>query len=258
MEIIQIPILSDNYTFLLRSDKGEVACVDPGEAEPVRRELHKRGWTLNFIWNTHHHPDHIGANLILQKEFGVRIFGSKSDAKRIPGIQVQLSDGDHFCFGSEEVKVFATNGHTKGHIVYWLPNSKVLFCGDVIFSLGCGKLFEGTPQEMWKSLDLLRNLPEDTVVYTAHEYTQENALFAIKAEPGNAELVSRIAEVNQLRSEEKPTVPTSIGLEKRTNPFLRAESEEIKSRFHVQGKENWEVFRTVREAKDRFDRGDAV
>lgn len=253
MEIVQIPVMVDNYVYLLRSDQGEVAIVDAGVAEPVRRELHKRGWTPNFIWNTHHHRDHIGANLALQKEFSLEIYGSKKDRARIPGIQKEFSDGDRFLFGSEEVHVFSVDGHTLGHIAFWIPSSNALFCGDTIFSLGCGKLFEGSAQQMWASLEKLRALPDATRIYCAHEYTQENALFAVKAEPGNKELLGRIGEVNLLRSEGRPTVPSTMAEEKKTNPFLRPESREIQKYLGVSGKSNWEIFGLTREAKDRFD-----
>lgn len=253
MEIVQFPILSDNYCFLVRSSEGEVAVVDPAAAEPIRRELHKRDWKLDYIWNTHHHRDHVGANLELKKEFGARIIGSKKDRARIPGIDIEMSQGDSFFFGEEEVKVLSADGHTIGHIVFWVPSSKALFCGDLLFSLGSGKLFEGSAAQMWESLSKVLAMPEETMIYCAHEYTQENALFAVRAEPSNLDLKARIAEVNLLRAEGKATVPMPLWLEKKTNPFLRVRSAEIQSVLGCAGKSDSEILGIIREAKDQFD-----
>lgn len=251
-EIVQIPVLQDNFVYLLREPGGKVACVDPAVAEPVRRELDKRGWKLDFIFNTHHHRDHVGANLQLQAAFACEIYGAAKD-ERIPGKSRSLKHGDEFLFGQEKVKVFGCDGHTIGHIAYWLPESKALFSGDTIFSLGCGKLFEGTAEMMWESLGRLRELPGDTLIYGAHEYTLENADFAIQAEPNNPELVARILEAKQQRSEGKNTVPTTVSKEKATNPFLRPESPEIQARLGAKGKNLWQIFGITREKKDHFD-----
>lgn len=255
IEVHQLPVLSDNFAYILREPaSGLVAAVDTPDARPIIRFLEKQNWKLDFIFNTHHHRDHVGGNLELQERYGPAvIFGSKKDRARIPGIEVELSPGDEFLFGQERVKVFGADGHTVGHIVYWMPESQALFVGDTIFSLGCGKLFEGTPQEMWKTLSALRELPDDTLVYGAHEYTLENAAYALLAEPGNQALRARVKECEALRAIGKPTVPSTLASEKACNPFLRPESPEIQRNVGAVGKPLWEVFGATRAAKDEFD-----
>lgn len=254
MEIIQLPALQDNYAYLVHDEaSGKTAAIDTPSAEVLRKELTKRGWRLDAIFNTHHHRDHVGSNLALKEEFGSVIYGSKKDRARIPGLDKELSDGDEFYFGREKVQVFAADGHTRGHIVYYMPSSNALFCGDVIFSLGCGKLFEGTAEEMWRTLSRLRELPTDTLVYCAHEYTLENAMFALQAEPGNQALHARILEVKDLREKGLPTVPTSLGQEKATNPFLRPESAEIQKNVGAIGLSLPAIFGATRATKDEFD-----
>ncbi|MGZ3696358.1 MAG: hydroxyacylglutathione hydrolase, partial [Bdellovibrionota bacterium] len=186
IEVHQLPALSDNYIYVLREKaSGLVAVVDPSLARPVSDFLRARGWKLDFIFNTHHHRDHVGGNLELKQKFGCEIIGNSGDKARIPGIDRTVSAGQDFLFGEEQVHVFGADGHTRGHIVYWMPDSKALFCGDVIFSLGCGKLFEGNAEEMWATLSRLRDLPDDTLVYCAHEYTLENAAYAFTVDPHN-------------------------------------------------------------------------
>jgi hydroxyacylglutathione hydrolase len=253
IEVIQIPVLQDNFIYLLREPGGLVACVDPAVAGPLRHELAKRDWKLDFIFNTHHHRDHVGANLELKAAYGCKIYGAAKDAARIPGMDIPLKNGDEFLFGAEKIKVIGCDGHTMGHIAYWLPESFALFSGDTIFSLGCGKLFEGTPELMWDSLSRLRDLPPETLIYGAHEYTLENAQFALRVEPGNVDLLARIFEVKSLLSAGKNTVPTTIAQEKATNPFLRPESFEIQNKLGVQGKELWQIFGATRARKDQFD-----
>jgi hydroxyacylglutathione hydrolase len=254
IEVHQLPVLSDNFAYVLREPhSGLVASVDSPDAAAITAFLESRGWGLAFIFNTHHHRDHVGGNRELMERFGCRVFGSAKDVSRIPCIGMKLKGDDEFPFGRETVKVFAADGHTRGHIVYWLPESRALFVGDTIFSLGCGKLFEGTPREMWATLAALRALPDDTLVYGAHEYTLENAAWALTVEPGNPALQARVAEAERQRAENKPTVPTTLGQEKSCNPFLRPESAEIQRHVGAAGGELWEIFGAIRADKDAFD-----
>lgn len=254
MEIVQIPVLQDNYVYLLHSESGETAVIDAAVSEPVCRELARRNWILTEIWNTHHHSDHVGANLELHKKFNLKIRGSAKDKSRIPGINFEHKDGDEFFFGGEGVRVFSVDGHTIGHIAFWLPTSSALFSGDTIFSLGCGKLFEGTAEQMWHSISALMALPESTMIYGSHEYTLENSFFAKKVEPENPDLLTRILQVETLRKNDRPTVPSSLKLEKATNPFLRVDKKEVQKNFHLRGEELWRVFERLRSTKDYFDR----
>lgn len=254
IEVHQLQALSDNYAYILREPKsGLVATVDTPEAAPILRFLEERSWKLDFIFNTHHHRDHVGGNRELIARYGCEVYGSKKDRVRIPGITRELEDGDEFLFGEERVKVFSADGHTIGHIVYWMPGSHALFVGDTIFSLGCGKLFEGSPREMWTTLARLRDLPGDTNVYCAHEYTLENARYALLAEPGNKQLRARVKECQALRAMGKFTVPSTLASEKACNPFLRPESEELQKNVGAVGRPLWEVFGATRAAKDDFD-----
>jgi hydroxyacylglutathione hydrolase len=198
--------------------------VDAAIPEPVWAELDKRGWTLTKILNTHHHMDHVGANLALKEKSGCQIIGPKADENRIPGIDVAVGEGDEVSVGSSKAKVFDVPGHTKGHIAYWFEADNALFCGDTLFAMGCGRLFEGTPAQMYDSLNKFKTLPDETAVYCAHEYTQSNGRFALTVEPDNQALISRMAEVDEKRAKDLPTVPSNIGAEKATNPFMRAAS----------------------------------
>ncbi|MEP4192594.1 MAG: hydroxyacylglutathione hydrolase, partial [Sneathiella sp.] len=229
-----------------------VGIIDPAEAEPVQNKLTELGWTLTHIVNTHHHWDHTGANLELKEKTGCLVVGSKSDASRIPGIDLELSDGDIFEFGTQKAKVFEVSGHTVGHIAYWFEHSDALFCGDTLFALGCGRLFEGSPAQMWDSLKKLLVLPDDTKVYCAHEYTEANAHFAITVDPKNAALMKRFDKILALRAKNIPTVPSTIGDEKATNPFLRPDSPTIREELGMVGSDDVSVFAEIRHRKDTF------
>ncbi|HEY8278125.1 MAG TPA: hydroxyacylglutathione hydrolase [Bdellovibrionota bacterium] len=254
IEVHQLPALSDNFAYVVREkESGLTATIDTPDAKVIADFLDKKGWKLDFIFNTHHHRDHVGGNAELISRYGCKVYGSAKDEKRIPGIEKKLKDGDEFFFGKEKVKVFSADGHTIGHIVYWMPDSNILFVGDTIFSLGCGKLFEGSAQQMWTTLAKLRELPDSTLIYCAHEYTLENAGYAILAEPGNKDLKQRIEECKALRAAGKFTVPSSMASERACNPFLRPESKEIQRNVHAEGQELWQVFGATRESKDEFD-----
>ncbi|WP_037492573.1 hydroxyacylglutathione hydrolase [Sneathiella glossodoripedis] len=253
LQIHQIPVLHDNYLYLIKdiaSDK--VAIVDPAVSDPVLDKLNELGWKLTHILNTHHHMDHTGANLDLKEKTGCTIVGSKSDASRIPGIDVQLSDGDVYEFGESNARIFDVSGHTIGHIAYWFEQSNALFCGDALFALGCGRLFEGTPAQMWESLSKLKTLPDTTQIYCAHEYTEANAKFALSVEPQNTDLQNRYEEIVKLRGANKPTVPSTLADEKRTNPFLRPDSDYIQETLGMRGSNLIDIFAEIRSRKDNF------
>ncbi|MCB9988781.1 MAG: hydroxyacylglutathione hydrolase [Rhodospirillales bacterium] len=223
-EILCLPVLQDNYIWLLIDDSGKTAAIDPALAAPVINALEERGLTLDYILNTHHHWDHTGGNLDLKARYGCTIIGAAHDAHRIPGIDRKVSDGDSVAIGAASTTVMGTPGHTSGHICYHFADNKALFCGDTLFSMGCGRLFEGTPEQMWNSLSKIMGLPDDTMVYCAHEYTEDNGTFGLMIEPDNKDLQARMAEVRTLRAQNKPTIPVTLATEKKTNIFLRAGS----------------------------------
>ena len=253
MEVFQFPCLSDNYGFLVHDPAtGSTASIDTPDAEAIENALAEKGWKLSHILNTHHHYDHAGGNEALQAKWGCTVVGAANDAARIPGIDVQVSEGDQVSVGELSARVLEVPGHTSGHIAYYFDAAGTAFVGDTLFALGCGRLFEGTPAQMWDSLQALMALPDDTVVYCAHEYTQANAVFALSVEPDNAALVARSQEIDELRQGGEPTVPTTIGLEKATNPFLRPMSAEIQRVMGLEGAALVDVFAETRRRKDNF------
>jgi len=253
LDIEQIPVLSDNYVYLVRDRAtGKTAVVDPAVSEPVQQRLSALGWTLTHILNTHHHGDHVGGNLALKAATGCTIVGPRADRERIPGIDVALGDGERFRLGEAEATVFDVPGHTRGHIAYWFAESEALFCGDTLFACGCGRMFEGTPAQMWASLSKLKALPEATRVYCAHEYTQSNIRFALSVDPGNKALQERSRRVDALRVQSRPTVPSTIGEERATNPFLRADDPVLALQVGQPGGDPVAVFGATRKAKDVF------
>ena len=253
IEIVQIRALRDNYIYLIHDqDSGATAAVDPAQAEPVLTALDERGWTLTHILNTHHHADHVDGNTSLRKATGCRIYGAERDRARIPGLDVGLRDGERVAVGSCEAEVLAVPGHTVGHIAYHFPSAAALFCGDTLFALGCGRLLGGTAAELWSSLDRLRQLPEATLIFCAHEYTENNGRFALSIEPGNGELAARMGRVRESRRLDQPTVPSRLGEELQTNPFLRAESPEIRRGLKLEDATALTVFTELRRRKDLF------
>lgn len=253
IQIIQIPVLGDNYSYLIRDDKeGRAAVVDPAEAAPVLKRLDQAGWKLDYVLNTHHHGDHVGGNRELKQATGCRVVGSKAEVNLIPGIDIALGEPDRFILGGTEVRIIDTPGHTVGHVCYYFEWSGVLFSGDHLFSLGCGRLFGGTAEQMWVSLDKIRKLPKETRVYCGHEYTEQNGRFALTVEPGNQALQKRCVETAKLRAESKPTVPSTLQQELETNPFLRPESVEIRANVAKEKTSDQDVFTALRQRKDRF------
>ncbi|MEM9174439.1 MAG: hydroxyacylglutathione hydrolase [Myxococcota bacterium] len=253
LEIHQFGCLSDNYGFLVHdADSGRTACIDTPEAGPTLAALQARGWTLTDIWNTHWHPDHTGGNETLQQKTGCRILGPRNEAERIPGIETELGEGSTFSFGEQAVRVFDVPGHTAGHVAYWLPDEGIAFVGDTLFALGCGRLFEGTAAQMWESLGKLAGLPPETVVYCAHEYTQANAKFALSVDPENPRLVDRVKQIDAMRAEGLATVPTTVGVELATNPFLRADDPLFQRAIGMEGADPVDVFAETRKRKDAF------
>jgi hydroxyacylglutathione hydrolase len=253
LTIIQIPVLADNYIYLVHEPlSNETAVVDPALAQPVLDILDERDWRLTCILNTHHHWDHVGGNLELKEQTGCKIIAAHSDRDRIPGIDAGVSEGDVITLGDSRARVISTPGHTRSHIVYHFAEDDALFCGDTLFAMGCGRLFEGTAEQMWSSLQKLKVLPVSTRVYCAHEYTQANGRFALSVEPDNLQLQQRMEVINQLREKHLPTLPSTIEQELATNPFLRENSSALRSALNMTNNKPAEVFAEVRRLKDRF------
>ncbi len=253
LEIRQLPILSDNYIYLIRDpSSGAVGVVDPAGVTPVLREVERSGWKITHVLNTHHHQDHVGGNYELKWLTGCKIVGPAVDDRRIPGIDFRVNDGDVFLFGDAKAEIIFVPGHTTGHIAYWFRDSNALFCGDTLFSIGCGRVFEGTPAQMWQSLLRLRALPPETRVYCAHEYTQANIQFALTVDAENEALRRRAADVNDARAHGRPTVPSLLSDEIAANPFLRADQPELAEAVGMVGKDAAEVFAEIRRRKDIF------
>ncbi|WRH76677.1 MAG: hydroxyacylglutathione hydrolase [Sphingobium sp.] len=225
LEIVRIPVLSDNYVWLVHEPvSGETMAVDPAVAEPVLAEAQQRGWQITQIWNTHWHPDHTGGNAAIREATGCTITGPAAEAERIPTLDRLVSEGDTIALGSVTARVLDVPAHTAGHIAYHFAEDRAAFVGDTLFAMGCGRLFEGTAEQMFANMRKLEVLGDETRIYCAHEYTMSNGRFALTVEPENAALVSRMAEVTAMRERGEPTVPTTIALERATNPFMRASS----------------------------------
>ena len=253
LEIVTIPCLSDNYAFLAHdAASGQTALIDAPEAGPVLAELDARGWKLSHVLLTHHHWDHVDGLAGILEKHPAKVIGAAADAHRLPPLDQQVAEGDSFDLGGEPVQVLDVSGHTVGHVAYYLPKSAAVFTADSLMALGCGRLFEGTAPQMWASLSKLAALPDETIVYSGHEYTQSNAKFAITVDPDNAALQQRMTEINQARAAGKPTVPSSLALEKATNPFLRAADPAIQAHLGMKNADLAKVFAEIRTRKDRF------
>ena len=237
LEIVPVPAFADNYLWLVHDGtSGETAVVDPGDSAPVLAETERRGWRLSQVWNTHWHADHTGGNLAIKEATGATVSGPASES--IPGRDVALAEGDTVRLGEHVGRVIAVPGHTLGHIALIFDADRVAFVGDTLFAMGCGRLFEGTPQQMFDSLSSLSGLPPETRLYCAHEYTLSNARFAAHAEPGNAAIADRLERTRTLRERGEITLPTTVAEELQTNPFVRSS--------------DWQEFARLRADKDRF------
>ncbi len=253
LEIYQFPCLSDNYGVLLHDPETQVtASIDAPESAAIRAALAEKNWSLSHILTTHHHHDHTGGNLELKQATDCIIVGPRAEADKIPGIDIRLGEGDTYALGSTSLQVIETPGHTLGQINYWFEEQNLLFSGDTLFTLGCGRVFEGTLDQMWSSLQKLMGLPGGTVIYSGHEYTLANAAFALSVEPGNAALRARAELIKELRAHNEPTVPTTLQLELETNPFLRPDSAEIQQTLGMTGADLAQVFGAIRKRKDNF------
>lgn len=253
LAIAPVACLSDNYAYLIHSpDDALCAVVDPSEPGPVREALAARGLALTHILNTHHHFDHTGGNLALKEEFGAEIVGPAKDRERIPGMDTGVTEDAPWQFGSRSVRILEIPAHTRAHIAFVFGDDNAVFTGDTLFAMGCGRLFEGTPDMMWNSLSKLMCLSDDMRVYCGHEYTLNNGRFALTLEPGNADLQTRMNDVRALRAENTPTIPSTIGLERRTNPFVRPGSAEIRRTLTMPAASDVEVFAEMRRRKDAF------
>ncbi len=227
IEVVRIPVLTDNYVWLVHEpDSGETTAVDPSVAEPVLAEAEARGWTITQVWNTHWHPDHTGGNAAIKAATGCKITGPAAEVARIPTLDVRVREGDTVTLGEIEAQVIEIPAHTAGHIAFHLPSEEAAFVGDTLFAMGCGRLFEGTAEQMFSNMRKLEALPDETAVYCGHEYTQANGRFALVAEPDNQAIRARMTQVDAARARGEATVPTTIGEERATNPFMRAKSPE--------------------------------
>ncbi len=253
LEIVTIPCLSDNYAFLAHdAASGQTALIDAPEPGPILTALDARNWKLSHVLLTHHHWDHVDGLAGILEHHPAKVVGAAADAHRLPPLDLQVREGDTFEIGGEPVHVLDVSGHTIGHIAFYMPESTAVFTADSLMALGCGRLFEGTPAQMWASLGKLAALPDETVVCSGHEYTQSNAKFAITVDPDNAALQQRTQDIDSARAAGDPTVPSTLALEKATNPFLRATDPGIKTQLGMENADPVSVFAEIRARKDRF------
>ena len=253
LEIAVIPLLKDNYGYLVHDAvTAKTAAVDPSVAAPMLAAAKERGWRISHILNTHHHWDHTDGNLGLKEATGAIVVGPAYDRERIPGIDQAVDEASGFNFAGHEADVLFIPGHTRGHIAFYFADSKAVFCSDTLFSIGCGRTFEGTAQQMWSSLSKLRALPDDTWIYCGHEYTESNCRFALTVEPENRDLVEFAEAVKHARAQGDKTIPSNLGIEKFCNPFLRCDQPRLLEKFGGPKKDPATVFGAIRAAKDKF------
>jgi len=253
MQITPIPCLNDNYAYIIEENNSKtVGVVDPSEASPIISFLKNKNLKLNYILNTHHHFDHIGGNDELKKLYSAKVVGFIGDKHRIPGIDITLKDNEKWQFGNSLIKILHIPGHTLGHICFFFEKEKIAFTGDTLFSLGCGKIFEGDHKQMLISLNKIKKLPKNTKIYCGHEYTNKNAEFCIKYDSNNEDLKKKIKIVKKLRSKNLPTIPTTLEDELNTNIFLRCDKKDLKIKLNMENQEDYKVFQKVRDLKDNF------
>ena len=253
MQITPLPCLTDNYAYIINDNNSKtIGVVDPSEAGPVISFLKKNNLKLNYILNTHHHFDHIGGNAELKKLYKAKVVGFYGDKHRIPGIDITLKDNEKWNFGNSIVKILHIPGHTLGHICFFFEKEKLAFTGDTLFSLGCGRIFEGDHKQMLISLNKIKNLPKDTKIYCGHEYTYKNAEFCMKHDDKNLDLIKQFEKIKKLRLDNLPTVPTMLEDELKSNIFLRCDQNEVKIKLNMKNEEDFKVFTKVRDLKDAF------
>ena len=253
IETIQIPLLSDNYSYIIRDKNTNITgCIDPSVAKDIVNVLQNRGIDLNFILNTHHHQDHVGGNQELKEIYNCKIIGCHDDQNRIPGIDIKLKDSEQFNIGESVFEVIYTPGHTIGHICFYFKDQNLLFCGDTIFSLGCGRLFEGSYEQMTESILKIRSLPDCTKIFCGHEYTESNGKFAEFLDSRDDLLKKKILNIKKDRLKSKPTIPAILEEEKKLNPFMKFDNQEYLDSIKIENISNVENFKKIRIMKDNF------
>jgi hydroxyacylglutathione hydrolase len=253
MHVSPIPCLTDNYAYIINDKISKiVGVVDPSEAPPVIAFLKKQNLKLNYILNTHHHYDHIGGNIELKKLYNAKVIGFVGDKHRIPGIDITLEDNMKWIFGKSPVKILHIPGHTLGHICFFFENEKIAFTGDTLFSLGCGRIFEGDHKQMLVSLNKIKKLPKNTEIYCGHEYSYKNAEFCMKYDSNNIDLKKKFEKIKKLRANNLPTLPTNLEEELKSNIFLRCNQDDLKTKLNMKNQEDYKVFRKIRDLKDSF------
>ena len=253
MQVSLIPCLNDNYAYIINDYNSKtVGVVDPSEATPIIKYLEKSNLKLNYILNTHHHFDHIGGNIELKKMYNAKVVGFIGDQHRIPGLDIKVEDNMNWTFGNSAVKIFHIPGHTLGHICFFFEKEKIAFTGDTLFSLGCGRIFEGDHIQMLESLNKIKKLPKNTKIYCGHEYSYKNAEFCIKYDSNNTDLKKKFEKIKKLRAQNLPTIPTTLDDELKSNIFLRCNENDLKNTLNMKNEEDYKVFRKIRDLKDNF------